>query len=303
MQVRLLRAFIEVAEQKNFGLAAIELSTTQSALTKQIQLLERHSGNILFNRGRHGATLTAAGESLIADARELVGRADALERRMKRLAAGAEGLLNIGFGLSALEVAPRAVAAFRGLHPGVDITLEDMSSTAQLEALRTGQLSVGFIRLPAPPEFSAKPLHRDRLALALPAGDRQPPLSRPALARWFHGRQLIRLVPARGPGLAAQTERLFADLGCLPGVLQQSSDLLTVLALVRAGVGAAVVPASAGAIAPDGVRLLPLEMDSAVWSVGAAWLFGFQDPLIPLFLRSLETLGRGASPNGQGERG
>lgn len=287
MELRLLRAFVEVAGQQNFGRAAAALSTTQSALTKQIQVLERHSGNVLFTRGRHGAALTTAGESLLAEATELVRRSDALEQRMKRLAAGAEGQLNVGFGMSALTVAPRAVAAFRASHPGVDISLEDMSSSAQVAAIRSARLSVGFVRLPVPPELSAMVVHQDTLALAIPAEEPPPGLNRQMLASWFEGRPLIRLIPARGPGLAAQTQDLFTDLGCAPGILQQSSDLLTVLALVAAGVGSAVVPASSGAIAPDGVKLLPLDVESAEWGVGLAWLSDNPDPLIPLFWRSV----------------
>ncbi|WP_104091763.1 LysR family transcriptional regulator [Arthrobacter sp. GMC3] len=289
MEIRLLRAFVEVAQQQNFGHAAAELSTTQSALTKQIQLLERQLGTVLFSRGRHGAALTAAGEALITDATELLQRADALERRMKRLAAGTEGLLTVGFGMSALEVAPRAVATFRARHPGVDISLEDMSSKAQAEAIRTGRLSVGFIRLPAPAGLASKVVHHDGLALAIPFGESTPRLSRQALASWLQARQLIRLIPARGPGLTAQTQQLFTDLGASPGVLQESSDLLTVLALVAAGVGSAVVSASTSAIVPDGVKVVPLDLDSARWSIGIAWLAESTDPLIPLFLRSLQS--------------
>ncbi|MGA7203260.1 MAG: LysR substrate-binding domain-containing protein [Specibacter sp.] len=291
MELRLLRAFIAIAEHGNFGVAARILLTTQPALTKQIQLLERQSGSVLFLRGRHGAALTAAGDVLLAEALDLVRRADALELRMQRLSAGAEGLLTVGFGLSAIDIAPRAVAAFRASHPGVDITLEDMSSTAQVEALLEGRLGVGFIRLPAPPDIATQMVRRDSLALAMPSGEQPPKPGRQGLRQWFDDRPLIRLVPARGPGLAAQSRRLFTDLDCVPAVLQEASDLLTVLALVAAGVGSAVVPASAASIAPAGVRLLPLDIPSAGWELGTAWLAGTPDPLVPLFLGVVESQG------------
>lgn len=294
MDLRLLRSFITIAETRNFGAAALVLSTTQSALTKQIQLLERQTGSVLFHRGRHGAALTSAGEVLLAESLDLVGRADALDRRMQRLAAGVEGFLAVGFGLSAIDVAPRALAAFRDGHPGIEISLEDMSSSAQVAELRTGRLGVGFLRLPAPADISTRVVHRDKLALAIPNGDFTPEFAGNELALWLDSRALIRLVPARGPGLAAQTERLFTDLGCTPAVLQETSDLLTVLALVAAGVGAAVVPASARTIAPAGVQLLPIDLESARWEVGVAWLAGNPDPLIPLFLASVEEQGGGA---------
>lgn len=285
MDLRLLRSFIAVAENQHFGAAAKALSTTQSALTKQIQALERQTGNMLFTRGRHGAALTPAGQALLADSIDLVRRAAALDQRMKRVAAGAEGALNVGFGMSAMDVAPRAVADFRAHHPAIDIRLEDMSSSAQFTALRNRALSIGFVRLPAPPDIATRVIRRDQLALAVPRGEAAPEPNRESLRKWLDARPLIRLVPARGLGLAAQTSGLFTDLSCSPNVQYETSDLLTVLALVAAGAGSAVVPASASAIVPDGVQLVPIDLESAVWSIGTAWLIESQDPLIPLFLQ------------------
>ena len=290
MELRLIRSFVAVAETGNFGLAAKALSTTQSNLTKQIQLLERQAGSQLFTRGRHGAALTRAGEALLADAVDLVRRADGLAQRMERIAAGAEGALKVGFGMSAIDVAPRAVAAFRTEHPAIDIGLDDMSSTAQFEALRNGTLSIGFVRLPAPPDIATRMIRRDRLALAIPKSESAPLSTRDALHRFIDGRPLIRLDPARGPGLNAQTSNLFSDLRARPGVLYETSDLLTVLALVAAGAGSAVVPASTSAIVPEGVQLVPIDLESSVWSIGTAWLRGNNDPLIPLFLQSIDAL-------------
>ncbi|WP_026554951.1 LysR family transcriptional regulator [Arthrobacter sp. 35W] len=291
MEIRLLRSFTTVAETQNFGAAARVLSTTQPALTKQIQQLERQSASVLFTRGRHGAVLTPAGEALLPDAIDVVRRADGLAQRMKRLAAGAEGFLSVGFGMSAIDVAPRAVAAFRAKHPSIDITLEDMSSSQQVAALREDRLTIGFLRLPAPAGIATRQVRRDQLALALPRADEAPATDRESLRQWFEGRPVIRLVAARGPGLAAQCRALFSDLGCSPQVLHETSDLLTVLALVAAGVGPAVVPASAATVVPQGVQLLPIDRASSVWSVGVGWLAESRNPLIPLFLESVDTAG------------
>jgi DNA-binding transcriptional LysR family regulator len=288
MELRLLRSFAAVAETGNFGLAAKSLSTTQSNLTKQIQFLERQAGSLLFTRGRHGAALTNAGEALLADAIDLVRRADALAERMERVAAGAEGVLTVGFGMSAIDVAPRAVADFRTKHPAIDIGLEDMSSSAQFQALRSGALSIGFVRLPAPPDIATRTIRRDHLALAIPSTESAPHSTRASLRQYLDGRSVISLDPARGPGLAAQTGKLLTDLGSHPNVLYQTSDLLTVLALVAAGAGSAIVPGSTSAIIPEGVHLVPIHLESSMWSIGTAWLAGTKDPLVPLFLESVE---------------
>lgn len=286
MDIRRLQAFVAVADQGNFGRAAQLLSTTQPALTKQIQTLERETGTVLFIRGRQGTVLTAAGQTLLADSADLVRRADALEQRMKRVAGGSAGLLSVGFGMSSINIAPRAVAAFRVAHPSIDVTLEDMSSSAQIAALRERRLSVGFIRHPVPADIATRVISRDQLALAIPHGETLPQLDRESVRSWLDGRPLIRLVPARGPGLAAQTEELFVDVGCRSATLQETSDLLTVLALVSAGVGAALVPASVSAIVPEGVNLLPIDLASARWSIGVAWRRDSTDPLIPRFLQA-----------------
>lgn len=296
MELRLLRSFIAVAESQNFGAAARRLSTTQPSLTKQIQVLERQTGSILFTRGRHGAALTPAGTALLVDAIELVRRADALAHRMKRIAAGAEGVLNVGFGMSAIDVAPRAVADFRTRHPGIDVGLEDMSSSAQYTAIRNGTLSVGFVRLPAPPDMATRIIRRDQLALAIPRAEEQPAPNRESLRKWLDSRALVRLVPARGPGLASQTNKFFTDMGCSPSVLYETKDLLTVLALVAAGAGPSLVPASASAITPAGVRLIPLDYESATWNIGTAWLAENTDPLLPLFLQSVRATLDSAAP-------
>lgn len=292
MELRLLRSFIAVAMNQNFGAAAKALSTTQSALTKQIQVLERQTASTLFTRGRHGAALTPAGEALLVDAVDLVRRADALAQRMERVAAGVEGVLNVGFGMSAIDVAPRAVAAFRASHPGIDIKLEDMSSAGQFAALRDGTLSVGFVRMPVPQDIAAQVIRRDQLALAIPAGETVPKPGRKGLRAWLQNQALVRLVPARGPGLAAQTNELFLDLKCSPTTVYETSDLLTVVALVAAGAGSAVVPASASAILPDGVQLIAIDLESAVWDIGVAWLRESANPLLPLFLGAIESRAR-----------
>ncbi|TDD19669.1 LysR family transcriptional regulator [Kribbella turkmenica] len=286
MDLRLLRAFVTVARLRNFGAAAEELSTSQPALTKQMQVLERKVGSVLFTRGRHGARLTPAGELLLPDALQLLERSEAFDRRAARVAAGDEGSLAIGFGMSGIEIAPRAVALFRSRWPGVSVSLDDMSSTVQCERLLAGSLQIGFVRLPVPAGLEHLRLRRDRLALAVPSA-----LDVPRdVGQWLDGRPLVRLTPSRGPGLTAQIHGLYAELGCHPTVLQESADLQTVLALVAAGAGPAVVPQSAERIAPPELRLVPLPGRAATWWIGAAW--ATRTPLTERFVKAAAEVAR-----------
>jgi DNA-binding transcriptional LysR family regulator len=286
MDLRLLRAFVTVARLRNFGAAAAELSTSQPALTKQIQVLERRVGSVLFSRGRHGARLTPAGEILLPAALELLDRSEAFERRAAQVAAGSEGSLAIGFGLSGIELAPQAVALFRSRWPGVSVALDDMSSAVQYERLLAGSLQIGFVRLPVPAGLEHLQLRRDRLAVAVPSGLEVPR----DVGRWLDGRPLVRLAPARGPGLTAQIDGLYAALGCRPAVLQETADLQTVLALVAAGAGPAVVPRSAERIAPPELRLVPLPGRAASWWIGAAW--ATRTPLTERFVEAAAEVAR-----------
>lgn len=283
MDVRLLRAFLAIAEDGTVGRAAQRLSISQPALTKQLQGLERDLGGPLFRRGRHGAQLTEFGRALLPDVRELVARADALTRRADRAAHGEIGRLAIGFGLSSIEYAPRVIAAFRRRYPAVDVTLEDLPSRIQLERLRGGDLQVAFVRLPEEPSSPYRVLGTDRLALAI-----GPDVTAPAmdeLPDWLTGRPIVRLNPGRGHGLAAQIERLRSSWGIGLEVIQEAEDLQTVLALVAAGTGVAFVPASGRSIAPEDVRLIPIMDPAAEWRVGVLWR-----PDTPVAVRFVELI-------------
>lgn len=269
MDVRLLRAFLAVAEVGAIGVAAQRLMISQPALTKQLQSLERQVGGTLFRRGRHGAGLTEFGHALLPEARDLVLRADAFSRRAERLARGELGRLAIGFGLSSIEFAPRVVAAFRRRYPEVEVRLDDLPSTVQRERLRDDRLQVGFVRLDASVPSPYRIVGTDRLAIAI-GPDADPP-DRSEPRDWLAGRPLVGLTPDRGPGLAGQIERLGLGWSLGLSVIQEADDLQTVLALVAAGVGAALVPASGRGIAPDGVRLFPIMDPAAAWRVAVLW--------------------------------
>ncbi|MEU9867490.1 LysR family transcriptional regulator [Actinomadura sp. NPDC048021] len=282
MDIRLLRSFLRVVEHRAFGRAALASAMTQPALTKQIQALETQVGGRLFHRGRHGATLTDLGAILLPEAEDLVRRADTLAVRMNRMACGEIGRLSVGFGMSSIELAPRAVAAFRRRYPDVGIVLDDMSSHTQLERLATGELDVGFVRLPVGEKWERLPLRTDRLAIAT-AGD-SPPENADDVARWAAGRPFVALAQVKGPGLASQIEAFRACLGVDTEVVQEAHDLQTVLALVAAGVGVAFVPVSAGSIAPAQVMLKAVDHEAATWQIGAVWNRQARNPLTGNFV-------------------
>ncbi|WP_018748843.1 LysR family transcriptional regulator [Chitiniphilus shinanonensis] len=273
MNIKLLRSFLVLADCLHYGEAAQRLCLTQPALTKQIRQLESDLGGPLFVRGRHGTALTGLGRYLRDEGGDLLRRSEALTSRARQAARGEAGRLAIGFGLSSIELAPRWVAAFRRQYPQVEVSLEDMSSAEQVARLLAGTLQLGFVRLPVAPPLACRALLTDQLALA--TADPALACTTPAAVA---AAPLIALLPQRGPGLAGQVAQWFAGHGLHAEAAQQTSDIQTVLALVAAGTGVAIVPRSAARIAPPDVRLLPLPGGECGWQVGMAWHPGRDEP-------------------------
>jgi DNA-binding transcriptional LysR family regulator len=143
-----LRAFVTLAEQLHFGRTADRLHITQPALTKQIQRLEEAVGGALVRRGYREVRLTAAGEVLLPHAARLLEESAAALDIARRAVRGQLGVLRLGFGLATVQLLPDLLLRFRSAFPGVELRLRDMPTPAQVGALVSGDLDVGFVRLP-----------------------------------------------------------------------------------------------------------------------------------------------------------
>ncbi|HET9598743.1 MAG TPA: LysR substrate-binding domain-containing protein [Anaeromyxobacteraceae bacterium] len=285
MELRLLRTFQAVAEHAHFGRAARALHLSQPALSKQIVQLEEEVGAPVFDRGRHGARLTPLGEALLADVVPLLRHADGVLDRARRAARGETGALRLGFGVATRVLVPRLVSRFRRAHPLVAVSLGDMSSHDQIEALERGELDVGFVRLPVQRPLNILPVVEDRLVLATPAS-RAPELARRPRQELAE-EPFVEIVPSHSSGLHAHALRVCARYGFRPRVVQSASELFTVLSLVAAGMGLAVVPASVRTTRLEGIAYLPLDVPEAAWRVGAAWVSGGRQPVRDAFLAIL----------------
>ena len=299
MEIRLLRSFQALAEQGHFGRASRTLHLSQPALTKQIRQLEEEVGSPLFVRGRRGAQLTRVGHLFADDVAPLVRHADRVLDRARRAARGDVGELRLGFGIATRLIVPRLVSAFRQAHPQVHVTLEDMSSPAQLDALERGSLDVGFVRLPIDRPLAHIPVVEDRLVLAVPASRREELARLPP--RQLRDEPFIELAQSRSPSFYAHVLRVAARYGFRPRVVQSASESFTVLALVAAGMGIAIVPSGSTETRVEGVAYLPLAVPEARWRVGAAWVSSTPSSVRDVFLRLLrESLARGGAQSHAG---
>ena len=282
MDLRQLRSFVTLAELLHFGRAARLLNLSQPALSKQIQLLEDGLGGALLQRGRHGAKLTALGRQFLAGARALVRDADDLLEANRRAAQGHSGRLRIGFGFHTFEIVPRVVVKLRRKAPGIEITLRDMSTAEQVAALRAERIDVGFLRLPVSPEFASRHVIEDRLMLVSNETEKLP-------ARWglrdCRDRPFVLISRDRSPNLHRHVMNLCEKRGFHPRVVQEVPEVTTALALVRAGLGLAIIPQSFSTTRFAGVRFHPLPGREARYAVSAAWRKDDENPLIGRFLQ------------------
>ncbi|WP_414440663.1 LysR substrate-binding domain-containing protein [Burkholderia sp. 22PA0099] len=268
MELKLLRAFLTVAELRHFGRAADALHLSQPALSKQIGALETSVGGRLFERGRHGAELTTFGETFVTDAQSLVRDADEILARARETSGGKRGHLRIGICLSVLTLVPPLIAEFRRQHPLVSITLSDLSSAEQTRRMLAGKLEAGFLRLPSAPGLASFGVLDERLALALPPQWQQ--VKVPAQLDALNDLGFVMLQRSRGAGLAAQVDRWCRARGFVPNVSQQAEDVQSVLASVAAGAGVAFIPSGARHLLRD-ATVQELRDRDAKWRVGLGW--------------------------------
>lgn len=282
MDLKLLRAFIQLIDTGHYGKASAKLFVTQSTLSKQIQALESAAGGPLFDRGRHGAKLTPLGQLLHQEARALLRLSDDIDLKMRRANAGLTGSLDIGFGISTLVMAPQLIAGFRATTPDSQITLNDLPSREQHQRLLDGRLDIGFCRAPEKAdELSFMPVIEERLALVLPREMEIPSQDQlPALNRLG----FVSLSPSRGPGLDSQIGRWCSTIGFHPRIVQYADDILTVHAVVAAGLGAAFLPWHGVNALAGRTHQQPLSGPDSAWPVGLCWHRKSGSPLLDRFV-------------------
>ena len=284
MELRQLRAFVTLADCLNFTEAAQKLFITQPALSKQIHALEETLGGLLFTRNRRGAELTPLGKELHEQTRTLVLQAEQLKRHAQRVLKGQSGKLAIGIGLSSLRLASSFTAQFRVLYPDVTITFQDTSSVPLIAQLLADQSQLGFLRLPIEPPLVAHKLLTDQLVLAVNR-HHYSGHDEADFLRQLEQLPLLRLTPTQGQRFNRQIDQFLAFHNSYPVVAQYAGDNQTLLALVAAGLGVAIVPQSAVFIAPEEVDIIPLSGDYTQWYIGIAWNPHYDNPIRDAFIQ------------------
>ena len=250
MELRHLRYFIAVAEERHITRAARRLNMQQPPLSQQIRALETELGVALFIRGARGVELTVAGQTLLQEAYAILNAVGGATTRTRLAAGGLLGRLSIGFTTSAAlhPLVPRIIHAFRQDYPLVELDLHENAAADLTEAVMRRDITVALLRVPVarPPGLEFLELLHEELLAVLPLGHR---LLQRGAADGLELQALAqeRFILVRRPGAPGIYQNLILACraaGFEPQIAAEVAHMLTNINLVAAGAGISVVPAS-----------------------------------------------------------
>lgn len=296
MELRQLRQFVTVAEERSFRRAADRLHVSQPPLSVAIQRLEASLGVTLLDRTRHSVRLTPAGEAFLREARRTLQHAQLSIEIAQRAAAGKFGTLRLSFVPSAgLAVVPQLLRVFREDCPDVKLVLNGMTTAQQIGALTHGGTDLGIV---VPPLYGAKEFRIERFAdqeliLAVP---RDHPLSsqkRVQLAS-LAAEAFVGFPYKEGPGFESVVMAACQECGFIPNFVQVAPQMQAILALVAGGLGIALVPQAMRAVQIGHVDYLQVRRGRlpVTYSLGLAYRPSDDNPVMHSFVAMAHRLGK-----------
>ncbi|WP_427005646.1 LysR substrate-binding domain-containing protein [Pseudarthrobacter sp. H2] len=295
METRHLKYFIAVAEERHFGRAALRLHMAQPPLSQQIRQLEELLGTPLLVRTTRKVDLTPAGQVLLDRGRALLQELDALVEDVQQVGAGATGVIRVGFtGTATYRLMPGIVQAARRTLPGLRITVQGEMLTPQMEAaLEEGRLDVAVLRPPVrSDEIALRLLEQDQLVAALPADS--PLAERGTLDITDLSAEDFIGYPSSSAVNSISVEAC-RKAGFKPRLVQEAKETSTLLSLVAAGMGVALVPMTSRMFSFQGVVFRPLRNPPPV-DLAVAWNRNNDTPLIRSFLALFDAFGTSQPP-------
>ncbi|GGI20520.1 MAG: LysR substrate-binding domain-containing protein [Oxalicibacterium faecigallinarum] len=292
IELRQLRYFIAVAEEMHFGRAAQRLHMTQPPLSLAIRSLESALGVALFRRNNRNVALTPAGIALLPEAQRILQQTAALPDLMRRAASGASGSLSLAFVSTAdYSVLPSFLREFRETYPAVDIDLREATTDVQLDELMQGRIDVSLLIPPLPEkarlEIDYLPVLSEPLILAAPKGLPALRGKTRASLQTLTDQPLI-IFPRRiAPALHDAILACYHEAGLTPHIGQEAIQMQTIIGLVSAGMGIALVPQSVSNLKRPGVDYRPLTNKTPLVETGLAWRRDNTSPVLRAFLELL----------------
>lgn len=292
MELRQLECFVALAEELHFGRAAARMRMTQPPLSRQIKQLEDDLGLQLFERSSRHVKMTPAGHSFVQDARHLLEYSARATKNAKRAFASGAGRITLGYtAVSAYRLLPEMLTVARKELPNLEIKLREMVTIDLTQQLLAGALDVALLRaVPAQPHIHKNLLLRESMIVALP---KDHPLERLDTIHLqdLHRQPLVYYDPSDGKYFYDRLAGALALLDVQPTYVQAASQTLTMLTLVRAGLGIGVVPASSTELRLEGVVFRPLISDPPMHAdIYIAWNTQLANPALKGFLERVAML-------------
>ncbi len=286
MELRHLRYFVAVAEELHFGRAATRLYIVQPSLSQQIRQLEDELGVPLLRRTKRSVEMTDAGKVFLLEAQHILIQVQEAKRAAQRAARGEIGRLVIGYiSSSTYDLLPMMLSEYRKLFPDIDVALREQTTQEQVRALEEESIQVGLLRLPINnPMLHVEVVRREPIVCVLPEGH---PLA-------LHERIAVPLLAnepfvlqsrQRGGGYYAQLTNLCLAAGFSPNVIQEVTEMHTIVSLVAAGMGVSLVPLSVKNIRSQGVVYRELEGAATITEMALAWLRSSHSTTVQNFLQ------------------
>lgn len=287
-----LRCFLAVARELHFGRAAASLNITQPPLSRHIQVLERILGVTLFHRSSRSVKLTTAGTALLSEANRIIEMAEGAVNVARAAADGEEGVISLGFtAASGYSYMPRLVGFMQEHMPSVGTILKEMVTGKQLEALTTGRIDIGLMRLSSQrPELESQKVLKERFIVCSPKTI--PEASRPQRIADFDRLPLIMYAPDKARYFHDLLTGLFTSAFAEPKRVQHVTQIHSILMLVSAGQGFALVPESSRRLRPDGVVFSELEDAKPIVELHAVWRKEHENPALSVLLSHLDEVGQ-----------
>ncbi|HTC25988.1 LysR substrate-binding domain-containing protein [Dyella sp.] len=293
IELRHLRYFVAVADTLHFGKAAERLGMSQPPLSQQIRQLEETVGARLLTRTNRRVALTEPGRIFLKEARDILARVERATELAQRAQRGELGELHIGFTrtIPLSQQIPRAIFEFRQRFPAVHLQLEEMNSLRQIDALLERRLHLGILRPESlPGSLVSKRLFRDPLAAVVrsdhPAVKRVNARGKLPIAALAQ-EPFVMFARSAGAGVYERTYNLCRNAGFSPRIAQDALEASTIIGLVAAGLGVAILPESCGHIALEGVTFVPLADAAAMSEIHVVYRDDERSPLVPRFVQLL----------------
>jgi DNA-binding transcriptional LysR family regulator len=309
MDLRQLKHFATVAQTLHFGHAAERLGMTQPPLSQSIMALEREIGASLFVRTKRKVALTPFGEQWLRHVRTVLDAVNALPEVAKRLREGNAGHLAISFVSTAVySILPTLVRRYAALCPDVEVSLTEATSDIQMATLLEGKGHVGLVITPPdaafPQALSYLPLLTEPLIAAVPdswvAEGRLSAAAGRLSPRAVVSAPLILFPRQNAPAFHDLVTGYYAAHGGQARIVQEAIQMQTIISLVSAGMGIALVPASLRNLSRTGVSYKDLGRTAPVLETGIMWRSGDATPTIGRFLGIARELTTGARQERRG---